>query len=62
MIGFYLNEHGAYIDFESDSELEVFILEHSTYGTIKYVIIDDIKTVVQHWFEGDLPNDWEGEL
>lgn len=57
---FWRNLDGTYEDDEKNI-LEVFELEHSMYGLIKYVVWDGNNTIVECPGEPP-PPDWEDEI
>ena len=56
---FWRNLDGTYED-DEENILEVFELEHSAYGLIKYVVWNGNNTIVE-CLDGT-PPDWEDEL
>lgn len=58
---FWLNADGEYVD-DEESTLTVETLEHSEYGTIKYITFNS-EYIAVNWDGYDiLPSDWTEEI
>ena len=63
--GFYLDIDGKYKDVGDNKNVAIKTLQHSVYGSIKYVVYSTVKSVV-NWTPIDeypeLPDDWVEEI